>query len=163
MTTTTSPAYGSLGTITLTTSGLASSATLVAGRASTAIDNIGTDFALDALVGGTIITTATTTTNTSIMIWAYGSWDGATYTNAATGTDANLTVDVGARNLFVLLQAIANITTTALTYTFGPCSIAQAFGGVMPVKWGLWVVQNTGTALAAGGVIKYIPIKYASS
>lgn len=160
--TTAIPVYGSANTITLTSSGLASSSTLVAGRASTAIDNT-VDDAVDAHVGGTLITTATTATNSMIQIWAYASYDGTNYTNAATGTDANLTVDIGARNLFILLQSIANITTTALTYTWGPISIAQAFGGTMPVKWGLWLVQSTTTALAAGGVTKYTPIKYQST
>lgn len=162
MTTTASIVYAGAGTITLTSSGLASTAGLLAGRASTAVDNSSTKN-VDFLVGGKLVTTATTTTNTVIQIWAYGSYDGTTYTGGITGSDANITLDTGAKNLLKMLCIIPNITTTAVTYAWGPYSVAQAFGGVCPIKWGIYIVQNTGTALAAGGETKYTPVNYQSA
>lgn len=160
--TTATPSYGAAQTMTLTSSGLASTAGLLAGRQSTIADN-SSDLADDALVGGKLVTTATTTTNTQIQIWAFASYDGTSYTAGAGASDANFTPDTGAKSLMKLLAVIPNITTTAVTYTWGPISIAQAFGGTMPIKWGIYIVHNTGTALAAGGETKYTPVKYVSS
>jgi len=159
---TATPSYGTAATITLTSSGLATTAGLLVGRQSTIVDN-SSDLADDALVGGKLVTTATTTTNTQIQIWAFGSYDGTSYTAGAGASDAGFTPDAGAKNLMKLLTIIVNITTTAVTYAWGPYSIAQAFGGVMPIKWGIYIVHNTGTSLAAGGETKYIPIKYVSA
>lgn len=160
MATTATTLYGATNTITLTLAALASSTS--AGRASTAVDNT-TDIAVDCLVGGVITTTATTTTNTQIQIMLYGSWDGGTtYSAAATGTDGNFTPDPGAKNMMKLLTTIPNITTTAVTYNWGPFSVAQAFGGIMPSKWGVWVLQNTGTAIASS-TTKYTIVKYQSA
>jgi hypothetical protein len=149
--------------MTLTSSALASAATLLAGRQSTVADNTST-LNVDHLVGGTLVTTATTTTNTQLQVWAFATFDGGTTFSAGLGaSDANFTVDAGGKNLMRLLTVIPNITTTAVTYAWGPFSVAQAYGGVLPQKWGIFIVQNTGTALAAGGVTKYIPVNYTSA
>lgn len=160
--TTASPVYGTPVTMTMTLAALASTAGLLAGRQSNAADNVSDD-CIDAMVGGKVVTTATTTTNTQIQIWLFGSYDGTSYSAAAGASDANFTPDTGAKNQMKLLTVIPNITTTAVTYVWGPFSVAQAFGGTMPQKWGVYVVQNTGTALAAGGEVKYTPIKYESA
>lgn len=155
------PSYGAAITLTFAFASLATTAGLLAGRASTAADNT-TDLAVDSLVGGQFTTTATTTTNTQIQIWAYGLADGTNYSGGCSGTDGNVTLDAGAKNLLRLLTIIPNITTTAVTYTWGPFSIAQAFGGTMPGKWGLYVVHNTGQIIAATPVTKYVPVQYVS-
>ena len=160
--TTASIAYAAAATVTLTSSGLASTAGLLAGRQSDAVDNSSNKY-IDALVGGKLVTTATTTTNTQIQIWAFASYDGTTFSASAGTTDANFTPDAGAKNLMRLLTIIPNITTTAVTYAWGPFSVAQAFGGVLPIKWGIYIVQNTGTALAAGGELKYTGVNYTSA
>lgn len=159
---TATPTYGSPVTMTMTLNGLASTAGLLAGRTSVAADN-GSDDAIDCIIGGKIVTTATTTTNTQIQIWLYGSYDGTSYSAAAAGTDSNFTPDTGAKNQMKLLTIIPNITTTAVTYVWGPFSVAQAFGGTLPQKWGVYIVHNTNTALASGGEVKYTPVKYESA
>jgi len=160
--TTATPSYGAAATLTCTSSGLASSSLLTVGRQSTVADNT-SDLADDSMVGGKLVTSATTTTNTQIQIWAFGTYDGTTYSASAGATDAGFTPDTGAKNLMKLLTIIPNITTTAVTYAWGPFSVAQAFGGTMPSKWGIWIVHNVGTPLAAGSEIKYTPVKYASA
>lgn len=132
---------------------LASDSTLLAGRASTAVDNT-TNLDLDHLVSGLITTGTSPTAGTTIEVWAYADYKTAagvpTYPNAITGTDANksitsLNVKLGA------LRQVALITVDATSnqgYHFAPVSIAALFGG-MPKFWGLFVVQNTGVALNA--------------
>ena len=157
---TATPQYGTPVTLAHTLAALASTAGLLAGRQSAVADNTA-DLADDALVGGQIGTTATTTTNTQIQIWLFGSYDGTLFSAGMGAGDANVTPDTGNKNNMRLLQVIPNITTTALTYTWGPFSVAQAFGGIMPSKWGVYIVQNTGTALASGAT-KYTPVKFVS-
>ena len=138
--------YGGTQTMTLTSSGLASTAGLLVGRQSTVADNTST-LNIDHLVGGKIVTVSsgTSTNNTQIQIWAFGTYDGGTtFTAGAGATDAGFTPDTGAKNLMKLIAIIPNITTTTITYTFGPYSVAQAFGGVIPQKWGIYIVHNTG-------------------
>jgi hypothetical protein len=162
MVTTSTPLYSGPTSITCVVSGLATAAGLLVGRASTAVDN-SSALAVDAHVGGTLITTATTTANTQIQVWAFGSFDGTVYSAGASGSDAGFTPDTGAKNLMKLLTVIPNITTTAVTYVWGPFSVAQAFGGTMPIKWGIYYVQNTGTSIAAGCSTKYETVKYQSA
>lgn len=157
--------YGSPATITMGLASLASTAGLLAGRTSAAVDNSADD-AIDVMVGGKITTTATTTTNTQIQIWLIGSYDGTSYSGGATASDANFTPDTGAKNQMKLLTIIPNITTTAVTYTWGPFSVSQAFGGTMPIKWSVYVVHNTGTVLsstAGNHEVKYTSVKYESA
>ena len=164
---TATPLYGTPVTLTMTLASLATTAALLAGRQSAAADNgSGADDAVDCLVGGKITTTATTTANTQIQIWLFGSYDGTSYSAGAGASDAGLTPDQGAKNQMKLLTIIPNISTTAVTYTWGPFSVAQAFGGVMPQKWGVYIVHNTGTSLsstAGNHEVKYTPIKYEST
>lgn len=163
--TTASPLYGTKVTMAMTLASLATSATLVAGRESTAVDNIGTDDAIDALVGGTITVGTTPTANTQIQVWAYGSYDGTNYSGGAAGADGALTPS--AKELMRLLIAIPSVPTTSnVAHKWGPYSIAQAFGGIMPVKWGIWITHNTVAALNATGTnheVEYYPVKFESA
>lgn len=163
--TTASIQYGTATAFTITLASLASDATnIIAGRESTAIDNSST-LAVDVTVGGKIMTGTTPTVNKQIEVWAYGSYDGTTYTAGASGTDNNFS-PTGEKALMGLLIVIPTDATSNHSYEFGPCSIAQAFGGVMPKKFGVFVVHNTGVALNATGSnheIKYTSIKYTSA
>lgn len=153
------PSYGAATTITFTVSGLASDATnLVAGRQSAVINNT-TDLAVDALVGGSILT-GTNTANTIIEVWVGGSWDnGTTYLAGGGGGDAALSpANVGVKRAMKLGIVIDVIETTARTYTF-MFSVAQCFGGTMPDHWHLYVVHNTGANLSTT-TVKYTPIQY---
>ena len=98
-------------------------------------------------------------------MWAFGSWDGATYSAGAGASDGGFT-PTGEKTLMRLLQIIPTDATSNHTYEFGPCSIALAFGGFVPRKWGVFVVHNTGVNLNATGSnheIKHTPIKAQSA
>lgn len=154
------PSYGTATTITITDNALATDANLLAGRQSTAINNE-TDLADDALLGGTILTTGTPTANTVIEVWVFASWNGGTnYSAGAGASDANFSpATTGSKNLMALAAVIVQTDTTARTYSFGPISIAQLFGGTMPDRWGVYIVHNTGQNLG-DGVFMYRPVQY---
>lgn len=162
--TTATPVFGSKVTMTMTLTGLASDTSLVAGRESTAVDQKDTDDAIDALVGGLVTTGTTPTTGRQIEVWAFGSYDDTTYSGGASGTDANLTP--GEKSLFKLLTFIPTVGTSDKAYRWGPFSIAQAFGGIIPVQWGIYIVHNTGVNLNATGAnheVEYFPVKFESA
>lgn len=162
--TTATPVYGSKVTMTISVASMSTS-TLVVGRESTAVDQKDTDDAIDCLVGGTLTVGTTPTANTQIEVWAYGSYDDTNFTASATGSDATLTPT--AKSLMKLLAVIPNVGTTSnVAYKWGPTSVAQAFGGVLPVQWGVWVTHNTGVALNSTGgnhEIEYFPVKFESA
>lgn len=158
------PVYGTVTSLTWTLNSLATDSTLLIGRASTAVDNTA-DLAIDALVGGQFVSFGTApTASKQIEVWCYGSFDGAAYNAGATGTDAALTVTAESKVLMKLATIIPTNALTSTTYTWGPLSVAQLFGGTMPRKWGLWTVHNMGQILnAAGNLAKYTPIKFQSA
>lgn len=160
---TATPANQTVVTHTCTLASLASDTNLVAGREGTAIDNNATDDAIDAVLGGKITTGTSPTASRQIEVWVYGSHDGTLYSGNATGTDANLTPS--AKGLMRLAQVIPTDATSNKTYNFCVGSVAALFGGVMPRKWGVYIVHNTGVALHATGTnheIKHTPVKYES-
>lgn len=137
--------------LTLAIASLASDSTLLAGRASTAVDNTA-NVDLDHLVSGLITTGTSPTVGTTIEVWAYADYKTAagvpTYPNAITGTDANKSI-TSSNVKFAALRLVATITVDATSnqgYNFAPVSIASLFGG-MPKFWGLFVVHSTGVAL----------------
>ncbi len=135
--------FGTSTAITITLANLASSAT--AGRESTVIDN-SSDLFLDALVYVTVNVGAGSIANDKCAyVFAYGSEDGTNYTDNATGSDAAITLNVPT-NLH--LVAVISMPTASLTYK-AVFSVAQAFGGVLPRKWGIVVRNYCGLALAA--------------
>lgn len=163
--TTATPLFGTIVTHTIGIASLATDANLLAGRQGTAIDQIGTDDAIDAHVGGLVTTGTTPTANKQIEIWAYGSYDGGTtYNDAITGTDGNVTLIT--KSLLRLLTIIPITATSNQGYRWGPFSVAQAFGGILPSKWGIYVVHNTAVALnatAGNHNVKHYPIKFQSA
>jgi len=163
--TTATPAYGSTTTHTISLASLSSDTNLVAGREGTAIDNT-TEDAIDAMVGGKVTTGTSPTASKQIEVWAYGSYDGTSYSGGASGSDANLTPQASAKSLLRLLTIIPTSSTSNQTYTWGPFSVAAAFGGVLPKKWGIYIVHNTGVALnstAGNHEVKHTPIKFESA
>lgn len=162
---TATPLNGTVTTHTITLTSLASDTNLVAGRAGTAINNgsAGED-AMDATLGGFVTTGTSPTANRQIEIWVYGSYDGTSYSGDATGADANLTPS--AKASMKLAQVIPTDATSNKKYTFCSGSVAALFGGVMPPRWGVFAVQNTGVALnatAANHEIRHTPVKYESA
>jgi hypothetical protein len=157
------PNYGTIVTHTIGLASLASDANLLAGRQGTALSQA-TDDAIDAIVGGLITLGTTLTTGKQIEIWAYGSFDSSAYNDAITGTDGNVTLI--AKNTLRLLNVIGTNATSNQAYRWGPYSIAQAFGGIIPIKWGIWIVHNTAVALnatAGNHNVKHYPVKFESA
>lgn len=123
--------------------GLASGTT--SARASTAIDN-STNLYLDALVQLQLQTaTGTLGTNPAIYVYAYGLSYNANYTDEVTGTDAAFTLP-STPNLKLLQIINYNVAANTVMYS-SPFSIAAAFGGILPQKWGIVVNNQTGLAL----------------
>ena len=161
---TATPVYGTKVTMTMTLASLASDTNLVAGRESTAVDQKDTDDAVDSMVGGTVTTGTSPTNARQIEVWAYGSYDDTNFSGSATGSDANLTP--GEKTLMRLLTVIPTVNTSDKAYKWGPFSIAQAFGGVVPVQWGIYIVHNTGANLNSTGgnhEVEYYPVKFESA
>lgn len=160
--------YGSWTTIgTFTVESLATSSTFTVGRESPTILNT-SNLYTDILLAGKVTTGTTTTVNTFIYIYVYGVMDDTpTYPTPFTGADAGLTVTSAAQaSGFLKLGAVLSTHTSAETsvaHEFGPFSVAQLFGGVLPTRIGLFVTHNTGVALhatTANHVFKYMPVTY---
>jgi hypothetical protein len=131
--------------LTITLASLASSAT--AGRESTVVNN-GTNLFMDALVSVVVTLAAGTSgSDRAVYVYAYGtSNDGTDYTGSATGTDAAYTqADPTPLKLIGVIPA----PTQSLAYKGGPWSVAAAFGGVLPAKWGIIVRNFSGITLTA--------------
>lgn len=149
---------------------LASSATLVAGRESTQIDNT-TNLYIDALVKGFVTVGTTPTADTNIYVYVWGSYESLATTplDDLDGSDADRTLtNAGVRDSMLKLGAIINVTTATsnVRHHIPPFNVAQLFGGAMPKFWGLWVTHDTGVALnttAANHVFKYNGITYTSA
>lgn len=114
-------------------------------RESTVIDNSSNLF-LDALVFLKIKSGASGTTSTGVVnVYAYATADGGTsYSDTCTGSDASVTLTVPPN---LRLIGTINVVATATTYKSGPFSVAAAFGGVLPEKWGIVIENKSGGAL----------------
>lgn len=138
---------------TLTMASLASDTNLLAGRASTAVDNR-TNLDLDIIIGGQVVTGTSPTVNTFIEIWLYTDMSiasgTATYPDSITGSDANKTVTSTNVKVSALhrLKVITVDNTTGRAYPIGNISLSQILGFV-PEFFGVFVVHNTGVALNA--------------
>lgn len=153
------PLYGTTTAVTITLDALATDSGLLIGRQSTMVDNT-SDLAMDVLIQGKIKAGASTPTNLKqIEIWAIGG-DGSNRSAGAGASDAGFT-PTGEKTLMRLLTIIPTDATADHVYEFGPLSLAQAFGGVVPKSWGIYVVHNMGVSLAATGhEIKYTPVQW---
>ena len=156
-------------TIGLASTPLASSATFVAGRESSEIDNT-TNKYMDALVSGKVTVGTTPTANTTIAVYVWGADTslGTTAIDVLDGTDSDETLtNTGILNALKLGATISvPATTSNIGYPVLPFSVAALFGGVMPKFWGLYVSHNTGVALNSTGgnhFFEYVGIKYDSA
>jgi len=114
-------------------------------RQSTVIDN-SSNLYIDALVFIQIASpSASTSASGFVEVFAYGTVNGGTtYTEGCSGTDGSLTM-VSPTNLRPL--GIVNVVANSTTYYGGPFSVAQAFGGILPEKWGIVLRNSTGGTL----------------
>lgn len=140
--------------ITCVLTSLATDPNLLAGRASTAVDNT-VNLDLDHLLSGVITTGTTPTAGTTIEVWVYSyhiiTTGTPTYPDSITGTDANKSMTSANVKSAALIRAYTIVVdaTTARSYYFPPLSIASLFGGTLPPYWGVFVVHNTAVALNA--------------
>ena len=163
---TATPVYGTPTALTCTIASLATDANLLVGRESTAVDQKDVDDAIDVLLGGKITTGTTPTAAKQIEIWLYGSYDDTEFSASAAGTDGALTVTAETKTLLRLFTIIPTNATSDNPYKFGPYSVAQCFGGTLPVQWGVWIVHNTGVNLnstAGNHELVRFPVKYESA
>lgn len=149
--------YSAAQTVTITLTSLANSAW----RQSAVVDNT-SNLYVDALIGGSIQVGTSPTTQTTINIYAYGTFDGTNYTGGASGSDAAYTAD-GEETRFKLLESIVVDNTSDQDYVWGPTSVcAQANWPVLPSKWGIVVSNATAVALNATGtnnICKFTGVK----
>jgi hypothetical protein len=130
--------------ITMTINGLANDAK----RESTAVDNSASDF-LEALVQVKIATNtgADSTGDKCVYVYAYGTNDeGAAYSANASGTDAAFGTDPQQLSNCRFIGTIYAPTQNKI-YKSDLMSIAGAFGGFLPQRWGLIVHNRTGQTL----------------
>ena len=149
--------YGTRTAITISPASLANGAY----RESTEIDNSST-LAVDAIVHGKITTGTGPTVNTSITVYVAGSDGTGARMGNMTGTDSTIT-PAGEQTQFEIGRIIAVDATSNHTYEFYIGSVAALFGGVMPKKWSLVVLNSSGAALNAttgNHEAYYTPIKY---
>jgi hypothetical protein len=156
--------YASPATLTMTLASLASDTNLIAGRQSTVIDN-SSNLYIDCIIGGKVTTGTSPTGSRQIEVWAFGSYDGTTYQAGAGASDANFS-PTGEKTLMRLIEVIPTDNTSNHTYEWACGSLAAVFGGQLPQKWGIFMVQNTAVALNSTGgnhEVKYTGIKYTSA
>lgn len=117
-------------------------------RESDAVDNTADRFQ-DVLVAGKIKTGAAPDQyGGDVIVYAYGSVDGgSTYTGGASGSDGAFSAEITLR----IIDDVPVTNTSAAERLWGPVSVAGAFGGVLPDRWGIVVENQTGDALAASG------------
>ncbi len=159
--------YSANTAITMDLSALGSSATFVAGRESSQVDNTTNKF-VDVLVSGSVSVGTTPTANTSILIYVYGAETSLATTaiDVLDGTDSAETLtNTGILNALRLGAAInVPVATTDVQYFVLPFSVAALFGGVVPKFWGLFVAHNTGVNLRSNAIntnsFEYVGIKY---
>ena len=133
---------------------LASSASLLAGASALAIDNT-SNLYLDYYLAGLVKNNVTTppTAGTEIDVWLYRAYDDTpTYPDTLAGTDAAKTITTS-NILNSLGRQVASMVVAATTSQVNPFDaglISQYFGGA-PSLWSVFVVHNSGQALAATG------------
>ena len=143
-------AYAASSAVTISPASLASSATFVAGRESTLVDNT-TNLYLDYLLAGKITTGTSPTTGKEIRIYVVALMDDSTWPDVFDGTDSAETV-TSTDILNSVCKLAATISTDATSdrgYPFGPVSVASLFGGVCPKKFVVFVAHSTAVNLNA--------------
>lgn len=146
--TTIKPSYRATNTsITTTALNSLTASSSGSGWASAFVDN-GTNLDIDEQIYVQVKTAAASTSASGyVAIMAYGCVGGTTTcSDAMSGSQGTATMTVPT-NLQLLgnCNAVANATV----YTCGPYSIANAFGGAVPARWGIAAQNFTGATLAA--------------
>lgn len=149
-------AYAAAASITITLDSLASSTT--AGRESSVVDNT-TNKYLDALVTLKIVYPNLAPANhKGIYVFAYG-FDGTDYTYPVAGAgDAAVTLDDITTTAYQLPQIGFVPAVQNKTLKSRPFSVAAAFGGVLPQKWGIVALNYSGQTLSTACTARFVGI-----
>lgn len=146
-------AYAASSNLTITLASLGTSATWVAGRESTEVDNT-TNKYRDYRLSGKITVGTTPTVNTEIRVYVVGCLDDSTYPDVFDGADSAETItSVGVGSGFLKLGAVIQVdaTTSDRTYPFDVGSVAALFNFALPKKFVVFVTHNTGVNLNSTG------------
>lgn len=155
-------AFGTATAFTKTNANIATSAT--AGWMSNAIDNTST-LALDALVSVELAAVNSVPANSkAVILYAYAVTDGSaaayTSTGSATpsGSEGTLTFsDITLNAIPMPVLGVVPYPTQNIAINGGPFSVASCFGGVLPPKWGVAIINHSGMTLNVTN-IKYVEI-----
>lgn len=150
--------------------------TLLTGEAATsAIFNNTSTLFMDVLVGGVI--EADTVTGVMAAGETYDIYIAGQYSETATDMGGGIDALFGAAgeevedtswvkaNLDILKTINLEITApdTQQGYHWGPIGVAQFFGGVMPKRFMLLLVNNTGASLGSGSDVNTTGITYTTT
>lgn len=142
--------YAAKATVTVTLTSLANGSA----RESTVIDNT-TNRWLDAMLR--VKTTGQASGTSLLDIYVYAALgDAATYTDAATGSDAAFTA-ANRRNSVYYGSVQMNANTSSVTWVGG--SIASCFGGILPEEFGFIFINSSGAALSTTGADHVVEIQ----
>jgi len=142
--------------LTITLASLATSTGRLAGRQSAIVDNASARYN-DFLLSGQVTVGTSPTTGRQIDVYVFAptrivggtpSYPVATAT-ALGESDAAATFEANQLSAMRLAGAMSNIATSDRVYTLLPVSVASLFGGVMPIKWGIFVTHDTAVNLNA--------------
>lgn len=146
-------AYGTATTFTKTNANLTSSVT--AGWKSNAIDNSSNKY-LDALVSLELAAVNTAPSgHKCIYLYAYGllNTGGSAYTSTGDGTPdgSEGTLTFPAVDTYPIVAPVLGIVPYGVqnkAINGGPFSVASCFGGVLPDKWGILMLNYSGMTLS---------------
>lgn len=153
-------AYGTAIAFTKTNANLATSAT--AGWKSNAIDN-GTNKFLDVLVQFNLAAVNTAPANSkAIFPYAYSLIDGTNYASTGDGqidgTEGTVTFpDITTLSCVLPLLGVVPYPVQNKQLISPAFSVARCFGGILPVKWGIAMINHSGMTLSVNDIY-YIPV-----
>lgn len=155
-------AYVATSTLTITLASLASSATFVAGREATAVDN-GTNKYIDQAIKAKITTGTSPTVNTEIRIYGIAALDDTptwpAMTTGFTGSDAAVTItNTQILDQLPLMGSTLVSATSNVTYPFTKnLTVAEAFG-FFPQDWTPYITHATAVALNSTGSNHFVKV-----
>lgn len=156
--------YAASSSLTFTSlNSLAASSTHLSGAESTAVDNSSNKY-VDYLLAGVIKAGAANTQVGRIDINVVGILDDSTWPDVFDGTDSTETVtsDGIKKGICKLAKSITTEASNDRIYHFGPVSVADLFGGVLPKKFVVFITQtahtSTNTISATGNAIYITPV-----